>query len=207
MPSNFPPPTATSGSTSSSLIERVKACDPAAWTRLVELYSPLVYRWSRAAGVPMSDAPDVVQEVFQSVSTHVTDFRRRREGDSFRGWLWTITRNKSHDYFRGRAHQPEARGGATDHERLLAVPQPEPELPESWDADAAVAAEAHNLLLHRALDLVRAEFAESTWRAFWRTTVEKAATADVAAELDLSAGAVRQAKYRVLRRLRQELAE
>lgn len=207
MRAGLPPPTSTSGSTSSSLIARVKAREPAAWIRLVELYSPLVYRWSRAAGVPVSDAPDVVQEVFRSVSTHVVDFRRTREGDSFRGWLWTITRNQSRDYFRRRARQPDARGGSTAQERLLAVPQPEPVLPELLDSEEAVATEARNHLLHRALVLVQAEFAESTWRAFWRTAVDKVAATDVAAELNLTPGAVRQAKYRVLRRLRQELEE
>src|SRR6185437_3702242 len=59
----LPPPTATSGSTSSSLIARVKAREPEAWRRLVELYGPLVYRC-----VPTSDAPDIVQEAFRAVS-------------------------------------------------------------------------------------------------------------------------------------------
>lgn len=202
MQANLPPLTAVSGSTSSGLIARVKARDPAAWTRLVELYGPLVYRWSRAAGVPTSDAPDVVQEVFRSLSAHVGEFRRQHEGDTFRGWLWTITRNQSRDYFRRRAHRPDAPGGSAAHERLLELPQP-----ESLDADEALAGEARHYLLHRALELIRAEFEQPTWQAFWRTTVDGASAVEVAAELGLSAGAVRQAKYRVLRRLRQELEE
>lgn len=202
MPANLPPPTATSGSTSSSLIARVQARDPAAWKRLVDLYGPLVYRWSRRAGVPAGDAPDVVQEVFRSVDGHVREFRRRRPGDSFRGWLWTITRNHSRDYFRRRAHQHPAAGGSDAHQRLLQVPQP-----DALEADQAVAGEARHGLLHRALELIHVEFEEPTWRAFWRTTVEGASAAEVAAELGLSAGAVRQAKYRVLRRLRQELLD
>jgi RNA polymerase sigma-70 factor (ECF subfamily) len=199
---NLPPPTAASGSTSSGLIARVKAREAAAWNRLVDLYGPLVYRWSRAAGVPASDAADVVQEVFRSVAAHINAFRRQREGDSFRGWLWTITRNQSRDYFRRRAHRPDAAGGSAAHQRLLEVPQP-----ESLAADEALAGEARSYVLQRALEFIRVEFEDPTWQAFWRTTVDGSPAVDVAAELGLSAGAVRQAKYRVLRRLRQELAD
>lgn len=198
----FPPLTATSGSTSTSLIARVKSRDPAAWNRLVDLYGPLVYRWSRAAGVPAGDAPDVVQEVFRLVYGHVGEFRRQREGDSFRGWLWTIARNQSRDYFRRRAHRRPATGGSEAHERLLEIPQP-----ESLDANEVVAGEARHHLLHRGLELIRVEFEEPTWQAFWRTTVDGVPAIEAAADLGLSPGAVRQAKYRVLRRLRQELAD
>src|SRR5262249_61127710 len=43
-PGSAPQP---STSTSRSLLERVRADDPAAWERLVGLYSPLVYHWCR----------------------------------------------------------------------------------------------------------------------------------------------------------------
>ena len=36
------------------------------------------------------DASDVVQEVFQSVAANIIKFRRNRDSDTFRGWLWTI---------------------------------------------------------------------------------------------------------------------
>jgi RNA polymerase sigma-70 factor, ECF subfamily len=203
----LPPLTATSGSTSSSLIARVKAREPEAWSRLVELYGPLVYRWSRAAGVPTSDAPDIVQEVFRAVSEHVGGFRRQQAGDTFRGWLWTITRNQARDFFRRRGHQPNAAGGSDVQTRLLAVAQPEADLPADLEADGAVAAESRRYLVRRAVELIRIEFEHSTWQAFWRTTADGVSAVEVAAELGLTPGAVRQAKYRVLRRLRQELGE
>jgi DNA-directed RNA polymerase specialized sigma24 family protein len=51
---------------------------------------------------------------------------------------------------------------------------------------------------------VQAEFEERTWQAFWRATIDEEPTADIAADLGMSAGAVRKAKFRVLRRLRSE---
>jgi RNA polymerase sigma-70 factor (ECF subfamily) len=59
-------------------------------------------------------------------------------------------------------------------------------------------------LYRRALDLIRGEFEERTWQAFWLTAVEGWDTSAVAAELEMSPVAVRIAKSRVLARLRAE---
>ena len=61
--------------------------------------------------------------------------------------------------------------------------------------------------MHRALELIRAEFEERTWQAFWRSAVEQQSTAEIAADLRLSPASVRQAKSRVLRRLRAILGD
>ena len=52
------------GSTSASLLARVQADDSEAWSRLVRLYGPVVYRWARQAGLQPNDAADVAQAVF-----------------------------------------------------------------------------------------------------------------------------------------------
>jgi RNA polymerase sigma-70 factor (ECF subfamily) len=62
-------------------------------------------------------------------------------------------------------------------------------------------------LITHVLDLIRPEFAERTWQAFWRTAIEGGSAPEVAAELSMSAGAVRVAKSRVLQRLREELGD
>ena len=61
------------------------------------------------------------------------------------------------------------------------------------------------LLVRRALGLLRTDFEENTWRAFWRTAVDGLPAAEVADELNMSSAAVRKAKSRVLQRLREEL--
>jgi RNA polymerase sigma-70 factor (ECF subfamily) len=50
---------------------------------------------------------------------------------------------------------------------------------------------------------VRPEFAETTWQAFWRSVIDEQDTAIIAGELGISANAVRVAKCKMLRRLRQ----
>src|SRR5262245_64357028 len=102
-----------SPSLGASLLERLRAGQPGAWERLARLYGETVYGWCRRAGVPEADAADVSQEVFAAVARHIDDFRRERPGDSFRGWLWTITRNKVRDHFRRRAEQARAAGETT----------------------------------------------------------------------------------------------
>ena len=75
------------------------------------------------------------------------------------------------------------------------------------DEDDSDEGPADRGLFGRALDLIRGEFEERTWQAFWLTAVEGRAAGEVALELGMSPGAVRVAKSRVLRRLREELGE
>jgi DNA-directed RNA polymerase specialized sigma24 family protein len=56
--------------TSTSLLRGAAHDDRGAWHRLVATYSPLVYAWSRRAGLQPSDASDLVQEVMQHCQEH-----------------------------------------------------------------------------------------------------------------------------------------
>jgi RNA polymerase sigma-70 factor (ECF subfamily) len=185
-----------SGSTSSGLLERVKAGESEAWRHLAELYGPMVLGWCQQSGLQTSDAADVMQEVFAAVLANVGDFRRDRSGDSFRGWLWTITRNRLRDHLRRRVSRPQAFGGTDAAEQFQQLPEALSEATDSGDQGG---------LIHRALDLIRPEFEDRTWEAFWRTTTGGHSTPGVGADLGLTPGAVRQAKYRILKRLRAQL--
>lgn len=185
--------------TSASLLFRVRAQDEAAWRRLVELYTPLAYRWARQCGLQGDDAADVVQEVFLAVATHIGDFSQSKPGSTFRGWLWTITRNQVRLYFRRREQRPLAVGGSAANHLL----QEQPELLEQDDEPTGF--DSRRSLVHRALGLIEQDFAPATWRVFWRQVVDGESAVDLAAELGLTSAAVRQAKYRVLCRLQEEL--
>lgn len=188
---------AAASQTSLSLLERLRGNDPEAWRLLVALYGPLVLFWGRRAGLTEDDAADLLQDVFRSVAGAIGRFRRDRPGDTFRGWLRSIARNKLRDHFRDRARGPVAAGGSEAQTLLTQIPDAEP--------DSAADSEASRGLLHRALELVRGGFEEPTWRAFWRTTVDGRPAAEVAAETGLGLASVYQAKSRILRRLREEL--
>src|SRR5436190_19761952 len=87
-----------STSTSRSLLARVHANDPDAWTRLITLYAPLVRHWCRKLSLPDQEIADVFQEVCKAVAGHIQEFRKVEHKDTFRGWLRTITKNKVLDY-------------------------------------------------------------------------------------------------------------
>ena len=54
---------------------------------------------------------------------------------------------------------------------------------------------------------MRGEFEDRTWQMFWLTAVEDREPADVAAGFGVTPVAVRKAKSRVLRRLREEIGD
>jgi RNA polymerase sigma-70 factor, ECF subfamily len=168
----------------------------------VGLYTPLVYHWSARRGVRGADAEDVAQEVFQAAAAGLARFRREREGDSFRGWLRGITRNVLLQHFRRADRQPRASGGTDALARLQDVAEAEP--PDADEDDSPSELEA---LRRRALDLVRGQVEERTWRAFWLTAIEGRSPNDVAPGLGVSPTAVRMAKSRVLRRLKEQFGD
>ena len=54
-----------------------------------------------------------------------------------------------------------------------------------------------------AAEQIRGQFRETTWKAFWLTSVENREIREVAEELGITAGAVYIARSRVMARLRQ----
>lgn len=187
------------GATSTSLIRRLKDRDDRAWQRLLDLYVPLVYSWCRRSAMQAQDSADVVQEVFRAVSRGIDSFRHDRPGDTFRGWLRTIARNKIRDHFSRRAGQPVAFGGTDAHRRFMEV--------AADHSQTSTGPDPLGGLFRRAVELIRGEFEDRTWRAFWLAAVDQQPSVEIAQQLDMTPGAVRQAKYKVLRRLRQELGD
>jgi RNA polymerase sigma-70 factor (ECF subfamily) len=183
-----------------SLLDGLRRADPGTWQRLARLYGPLVYGWCRKRGLPAVDAEDLLQEVFLVVAARVADFRREKPGDTFRGWLWGITRHKVGDWLRRRKREAQAAGGSDAARRLAELP--EPDVPEE-EPDGGRSAG----LCLRALELIRPEFKEQTWQAFWQVTTGGRDPAAVAAELGMSRNAVYIAKARILARLHEVLGE
>jgi RNA polymerase sigma-70 factor (ECF subfamily) len=185
--------------TSLSLLVRARANDPDAWGRLTSLYRPLVAFWCRRARCPVEEVEDVTQEVFAAAAAGLAAFRRDRPGDSFRGWLRGITRNQVLMYFRRNRGRPQPVGGSDAMGQVQSLPDL---LVEPADEQAEV-----SLVFRRAVEQVRGEFEQRTWDIFWRTVVEGISPAAVAEEMHTTPAAVRQAKSRVLRRLKQEMGE
>jgi RNA polymerase sigma-70 factor (ECF subfamily) len=159
---------------------------------------PLVYFWCRKAELGKEDREDVFQEVFLKVHRGLPDFQHGESGQTFRGWLLVITRNTIIDLARRRTQEPAAAGGIVDYEALLKMTGQR--LSDSESSQPSLRRQE----LARAVGLIREEFSESAWTAFWMTAVEGLSASDAGAELGMSPGAVRKAKSRILLRLREE---
>ena len=181
-------------STSVNLLQRLREPNAdAAWARFVDLYAPLIFYWARQKNLNVSDAADLVQDVLLTLIQKLPEFQydpTRR----FRGWLRTITVNRAEDFRRRMAQRPQS--GVSGISQTV---------PFNDDSDLFVEAEYRIALVHRAMDLIRPEFREATWRAGWMLLVQGRSAADVAEELSLSLNAVYLAKSRILFRIREEL--
>ena len=194
--------TDSNSSTQSSLLRRAAMHDGRAWEEMVELYGPLISTWCRRSGADWHMTADCIQEVFIVLSNRLDTFRPTGLSGAFRAWLWSISRNKLIDLFRASNRQPLASGGSTAHLAMLSVAAE-----QEWMRDEPTEPLDVSSLTRRAIEQVRSEFTEQSWKVFQRTVVDGIATNIVANEMGLSTSAIRQAKSRILRRLRQQLGD
>ncbi len=186
--------------TRASLLMRLRDHgDHSAWREFVDVYSPVIYGFARKRGLQDADAADLMQDVLRSVTGAISRLDYDPKQGSFRGWLFTITRNKVFNHLSARRGKARATGDTATHAQLSAHPDAGPSLDDTWENDyrRQIAALAMNEL--------RAEFQPKTWDAFWRTAVDGESAGEVASALKMSPGAVYVAKSRVLARLKEEV--
>ena len=175
-----------------SLLERLsQPAQEQAWGKFVDMYTPLLFAWTRRLGLNDHDAADLVQDLFTVLVEKLPEFQYDAT-KSFRAWLKTILLNRWRNKQRKRATE-NVRGGGLAMDELADSEQ----IPEFEEA------EYRGYLVSRALKLMQNEFPPLTWQACWQYVVLDRPAAEVAAELKLSINVVYLAKSRVLRRLRR----
>ena len=182
-----------------SLLVRVRdGSDHVAWSQFVSLYAPLIHAYGRRRGLQDADAADLVQEVLQAAARNLAEFEYDTLKGSFRGWLFTVTRNKFLNWVTRTKKQTNGTGDTRVRKLLQEHPEADQEY---WE-------QQHKWHLVRwAADQVCPEFHTNTWRAFQQTAFEQRSAADVARALEISVGAVYIAKSRVLSRIREVIRE
>jgi RNA polymerase sigma-70 factor (ECF subfamily) len=187
--------------TSASLLVRIRdGRDQQAWQQFVQLYAPVVYGFARKRGLQDADAADVMQDVLRSVARAAAQLDYDPSRGSFRGWLYTVARNKIINFLESSRHNAGRGIGGTDaHQRLESVADTEWAFAESWDE------EYERNLAALAMQRVQGEVQPATWQAFWQTAVEGKHAREAGAALGMSAGAVYVARSRVLARLKEEV--
>lgn len=184
--------------TSSSLIESVKQQQNDGWERFVRTYGPIIYGWCRRVDLQPADAADIVQDVFRSVAKGIVRFQKSEQEAGFRRWLRTVTSSRINDFHRRNKRVQPGVGGSSAAARLTQAPDPVDSL-APWTG--IVTREQ----LSAAMETVRRQVGECTWRAFEMVFFEQYRATEAAAALNLSPDSVRMAKYRILTRLRDLL--
>lgn len=192
--------------TRASLMVRLRdPQDQQAWAQFVAIYEPLLLRVMRQRGLQDADARDVTQQVVLAVTQAVERWRPDGQEASFRRWLFSIARKQSLRFVqRGSPLRGPARrgvGGTGMLELLDSLPEPEHRTVVAFDD------EYRNEVFHAAARQVRSECLDSTWQAFWRTCVLREPVAQVAEDLDMTAGNIYVARSRIIARLRQVVEE
>lgn len=189
-----------SPATRASLLVRLRdGGDAGAWQEFVGLYAPVIYGFARKRGLQDADSADLMQDVLRSVSSAVHRLVYDPVRGTFRGWLFTVTRNKVYNFLESRSRRVQGSGDSRMQQRLEQHADANGDLSADWEADYQRA------LAAQAMERVKAEFQAATWQAFLQTAVEGRAPAQVAQRVGLSVGAIYVAKSRVIARLRQEI--
>src|SRR5205809_5203362 len=138
--------------TRASLLVQIRdGSNHAAWQEFVNLYGPVVYGFARKRGLQDADAADLMQDVLRSVSSAIGRLDYDRGQGTFRGWLFTITRNKIFNFLSARRIRPQASGDSSTNRLLV-------EQPDGADGNEAWELEYQRRLAAMAMERVKGEF-------------------------------------------------
>ncbi len=184
--------------TSMSLLQRLRlGPDDEAWERFHALYTPLLRSWLVRRGVQQQDADDLLQDVMVIALRELPQFVHNGRTGALRCWLRNTMSNRLKGLLRKQNRQRPVsdRDGYDNLADQLA--DPNSETSRDWDE------EYQRVVCERLLKMVEGEFQPQTMTAFRAVALEGNKPSIVAAQLSMTANAVRIAQSRVLKRLRE----
>jgi RNA polymerase sigma factor (sigma-70 family) len=185
-----------------SLLVRLRdARDHDAWRQFVEVYGPLIYGYARKQGLQDADAADLMQETLGVVAGAIKQLQYDPARGSFRGWLFTVVRNRLFTFQTRQVRAARGTGDTSAQHRLEEVPGGETDPAALWDE------EYERRRFAWAAERVRGQVQPATWQAFWQTAVEGRSGQETATALGMNVAAVYLAKSRVMARLKEEIRQ
>lgn len=178
------------------MLARVRdGADTDAWQQFHALYAPLLYRYARARGLSRADAEEVRDQCLLVVSRKIPDFEYDKRKGGFKNWLYRIASGKVIDWLRKR------RECAADTRLMAELRDPGPAPDEVWERHWK------NQHLRYCVEQIHGTLSESVYQAFHLLVFEECSVDEVCERLDMNANQVYKAKSRVLKRIREKLAE
>lgn len=171
--------------------------DTLSWEEFHQRYGQLLYRYARARGAAHADAEDVVQEVEMYLFKAMDGFEYNASKGRFRAYLRSAV-----------VHAMSRRAGKQARQPAGLDPRALDYLASHQEASADARWE-REWQLHRlrwAMRAVGRQFEPATLKAFELHVLAGHPVAETADELGISKASVYQAKSRVLKSLKQQLA-
>ncbi len=182
--------------TRASLLIRIKDPDATeAWSQFHDLYAPLIFRYARERGLNRDDAEEVRSECYEAIVRQIRTFDYDHAKGGFKAWLRTIVDRRVIDRFRKKREQQANSGDL----RQLEAGHVSPE--EAFEM------EWKNQHLKYCVEQVRGEVFQGTFQAFSMVVIKGRSVAEACDELGMNANQVYKAKARILRRVREKMAE
>jgi RNA polymerase sigma factor (sigma-70 family) len=181
--------------TRATLLSRLKgSATDESWREFFETYWKLIYNTARRAGLPDSEAQDVVQETMLALTRHLPHFEYDPERCSFKTWLRNLTRWRILDQIRTRKSAERIEQAVRSFVEFGA-------LEEGWDCDWQLN------LAEEALRRVQASAPPRQVQAFSTCVLQGKGALLTARLLGMSVPAVYVATLRMKRLIRNEAAK
>jgi RNA polymerase sigma factor, sigma-70 family len=190
--------------TRASLINRLKDLeDQKSWQDFYDIYSRLILKLAKKAGLSDAEAHDVLQETVVTVARHMPTFKYDPSLGSFKSWLFTMTRWRIADEFRKRdpaLHNNPVTATATGTRAVEKVPDPAINgLDQLWNQ------EWENSLVQAAIQRVKRKIDPEKYQIFDLYVNKNWAPEKVATMFQVPVNQVYLAKHRIVEMIRNEV--
>lgn len=179
-------------------LEALRSGERHEFARLVEAYSPLIYRLAHKILENEQDADDVLQETFIKAFRHVGDFDGR---SSIGTWLYRIATNEALMQLRRQKHVTVSIDETSDQDDEFQAPR------QIVDWCCLPEEEMMSVEARRHLEKAVHELPESLRVVFVLRDIEGLSTAEAAQVLNISEMALKTRLSRARLRLRELLSE
>jgi RNA polymerase sigma factor (sigma-70 family) len=190
--------------TRASLLDRIKNPeDQESWKEFFDRYSKLIYSVAAKSGLNHTEAEEVVQETFITLSKTMPNFSYDPT-KSFKSWLLKVTGRKVLDQFRKRKRQRNFNEPSTVRDGRTATIERIPD-PKSSDVDSIFEEEWRERIFELAVEKVKLKVQASDFQIFDLYVIKKWPPGKVASTLGIKRGRVYVAKFRVGKLVRSEV--
>jgi len=192
-------------STRVSLLNRLKNwSDQDSWRDFFDTYWKLIYGAAVRSGLNDAEAQDVVQETLIVVAKKMATFTYDPAVDSFKGWLFYVTRKCIAMRYRRRERERRGQGNASDEVNFPADIELLPD-PAGVNLEAAWDVEWKQTLLDAALVRVKSQVNPKQFQMFSLYVMKQKPVKEVAQMLNVPVAQVYLAKHRISTLVKTEI--